>query len=253
MTLKISDYLEKQTSQVFVCDVWSNDEFNLISLDGMPYIIATGKMHWPINAEHYIIDNNDILISLLSLHEKLTSVNILDRKSVAGLEKEFPITDVEKICLWCEKHGSPFPPNKTGDMLGIRLGDFLVKLDRLYDSYKIWQSIAFGESKTKEEKEQIQENLNRLNRCPLYAHVDYSVASPRLFFRCQNMFDLAHTQLSFMATSPLGWSIAFCENCQTRFKKEHGNQKFCAACSKTRYQISRNKKRGERQKNAQES
>ncbi|MCL2810619.1 MAG: hypothetical protein FWD25_01865 [Clostridia bacterium] len=253
MALTPSDCLEKRTSQIFVCDVWPCDTFSLVPLDGVPYIIATGKIPWPINADHLIIGDTSILLSLLDLHSRLMPAKNLDRRNIANYENECSTADIEIICRWCEKHGSPFPPVKANDWIGIRLGDFRIKLNRLYRAYDTWRGIALEADKTEAEKEQLQDKLNTLNRCPIYIHVDYSLSAPRLFFRCMTMFDLAHTQLSFMAASQLDWSLAICDNCSLPFAKHHGNQKLCPHCNQTRYQACRDRKRKERKKNAQES
>ena len=253
MTLTPTAYLEKKTAQIFVCDIWTCDEFSLASLDGVPYILATGKMRWPINPKHLIVKDTRILLSLLDLHGNLTPTKNLRQRNIANYEKECPATDVEKLCQWCEKHGSPFASSKTGNMLGIRLGTFRMKLNELYEAYETWQKIAYNANKTKKETEQLQDGLNLLNRCPLSTHVDFSLDIPRLFFRCRTMFDLAHTQLSFMAASQLEGSIALCDRCHTLFEKTHGNKKLCSFCSKTRYQASREKARRERGKHVEKA
>jgi hypothetical protein len=278
VVMQIGHYLKEGTLNIIECRVWKYEHYEVVEsaepdigdkgFDPTYIVGATGSptsMNRPQETtpdvgkqETVYFNDGRLLLELLSLHKEL-SVHAGGLYGEGGCER-YPKSAIDIILGWSRKKGLLFDDNEAFAKFGrhgIGVEKFYGMLEFLWIAFELFRRIKYNEKRILGNKtydlDTAKYNLEAIqNRMfPVKIGIDLSGDTPKVKYIANDMLGAGFIQLLFNAVSPETAMFDICQNCSQPYMRSRANRKYCDLCHKTRYQITRDRKRKEKTQNEQ--
>ena len=247
-----NDYIENMPMQTLTCKAARFQVYQSEIIDGKIYIIGKGKAE--DDKPTLFFDKccrSDLLISLLTLYERLDTV------LYGHFDERVRSADIARICDWCSRYGMPMEASTADEnsiwmkygKIGFLASAFYSQLHELYTCYLLWRRIELpytdqGNFYAKTPVDECKSILGaHMDTVDMRLRPDFSQYPPTYSLECENYMAVAKAHMFFICMSCEFAFIGVCAVCGKPFTKTRKNNTLCEECQKTKSKRSRARKR----------